>query len=92
MSLEGGYEPASLRDSVKAVLLELAGLSETDTAEILASADREKLRPVLKKILKTHRLHWPSLSASLEPFLHERQSLNERLRDVLMETITFLRS
>ena len=92
MTLEGGYNLEALRDSVKAVLLELAGVTKTDTAEILATADKRKIGRVLGKAWRIHKRHWPSLSVSIEPDMRQRRSPGEWLGDLLNEVIAYLRS
>jgi acetoin utilization deacetylase AcuC-like enzyme len=92
MTLEGGYNLEALRDSVKAVLLELAGVTKTDTTEILATTDRRKIRRVLGKAWRIHRRHWPSLAVSMEPDMRLRRSPREWLGDLLNEVIATLRS
>jgi acetoin utilization deacetylase AcuC-like enzyme len=92
MALEGGYNLDALRDSVKAVLLELAGVTETDTAKILATAERRKIKRVLRKAWGVHQRYWPSLAASLESDIRRRRSLREWLRDLWDEAIAYLRS
>jgi acetoin utilization deacetylase AcuC-like enzyme len=92
LSLEGGYDLAALRDSVKAVLLELTGLTTTDTAKLLISADRRKMDRVLRKAWRIHRKHWPSLAASLDPHIRRPRSPVKWLGDLWDETAAFLRS
>lgn len=92
MSLEGGYNTTALRDSTKAVLRELAGLSVTDIPDILATGDQRKLHPVLQKTLRTHQQYWPSLAASLGSHTPEKRSLNERVRDCVQKTMVYLRT
>lgn len=92
LTLEGGYNLEALRHSVKAVLLELAGVTKTDTAKILAMADRRKIRQVFRKAWRIHRAHWPSFAASVEPNMRRRRSPWEWLGDMCNETIAYLRS
>jgi acetoin utilization deacetylase AcuC-like enzyme len=92
MTLEGGYNLEALRDSVKAVLLELVGVTKTDTAEILAAADRRKVRRVLGKAWRIHKGHWPSLALAMEPDLRRRRFPREWLADLVDDALTFLRS
>ena len=92
MALEGGYNLDALRDSVKAVLLELAGVTETNTAKILATAERGKIKHVLRRVWKAHQKYWPSLAASLESDIRGRRSLRQSLGDLLDETMAYLRS
>jgi acetoin utilization deacetylase AcuC-like enzyme len=58
ITLEGGYNLQGLRDSVKAVLKELAGLSETDTAALLSQADQRALDHVTKQVIDVQRRYW----------------------------------
>jgi len=92
LTLEGGYNLEALRDSVKAVLLELAGVTKTDTAKTLAIADMRKIRRVFRKAWRVHKGYWPSFAASLEPDLRRRRSPGEWLGDLLNETAAYLRS
>ena len=92
MTLEGGYELEALRNSVKAVLLELAGLTTTDTAKLLATADRRKIDRVLRKAWRIHRRSWPSLAASLDPDIKRPRSPLKWLGDLWDETTAYMRS
>jgi acetoin utilization deacetylase AcuC-like enzyme len=58
ITLEGGYNLQGLRDSVKAVLKELAGLSETNTTELLGNADQRALDHVTKQVIDVQRQYW----------------------------------
>jgi acetoin utilization deacetylase AcuC-like enzyme len=62
-TLEGGYDLNGLRDSVKAVLREMAGLSETDHEEVASQADPGTLEQAINRVIKTHRPYWKSLEA-----------------------------
>ena len=92
LTLEGGYHLEALRDSVKAVLLELAGVTKTDSARMSATADMRKIRRVFRKAWRVHKTYWPSLAASLGPHLRRRRSPGEWLADLWNETITYLRA
>jgi len=61
ITLEGGYDLKGLRDSVKAVLNELAGLSETSTTDLMAGADRQMLDYVIENVRKVHKQYWKNL-------------------------------
>ena len=61
ITLEGGYDLRGLEDSVKTVLKELAGLSETRTADLLAKADQERLDYVYQQVRKVHQGYWKNL-------------------------------
>jgi acetoin utilization deacetylase AcuC-like enzyme len=60
ITLEGGYDLQGLRDSVKAVLKELAGLSETDMRVLLNKADQRALDHVTKQVIDVQRRYWKS--------------------------------
>lgn len=60
-TLEGGYSLQGLRDSVKAVLREMAGLSHTDHQELKANADRKILDHVMKNVKQAHQHYWKNL-------------------------------
>lgn len=60
-TLEGGYDLQGLRDSVKAVLKEMAGLSETNTTDLLAKADQQMLDNVVKRVKEVHHPYWKNL-------------------------------
>jgi acetoin utilization deacetylase AcuC-like enzyme len=92
MSLEGGYDLASLRDSVKAVLLELAGITATDPGKFLTKADRKIMDRVLRKVWRIHGSHWPSLADFLEPQLRRPRSPMKWLSDLWDETAAYMRS
>jgi len=67
-------------------------VTKTDTAKILAMADRRKIRQVFRKAWRIHRAHWPSFAASVEPNMRRRRSPWEWLGDMCNETIAYLRS
>jgi acetoin utilization deacetylase AcuC-like enzyme len=92
LSLEGGYDLASLRDSVKAVLLELAGVTTTVPGKFLTKADRKKMDRVLRKVWRIHGSHWPSLASSLESHIRRPRSPMKWLGDLWDETAAYLRS
>lgn len=62
MTLEGGYDLAALRDSVREVLKELCGMQTTALAPILADADRRKTGYVLWRVKRVHRRYWKRLA------------------------------
>lgn len=92
LSLEGGYDLPALRDSVKAVLLELAGITTTDPAAFLDAADRRKMDRVLRKAWRVHGRHWPSLASSLESHIRRPRSPMKWLGDLWDETAAYMRS
>jgi acetoin utilization deacetylase AcuC-like enzyme len=61
ITLEGGYNLQGLRDSVKAVLRELAGLSETSPTELLDKADQRALDRVTNQVIDVQRRYWKHL-------------------------------
>ncbi len=63
ITLEGGYDLMGLRDSIKTVLKELAGLSETSSRDMAALADQRKLDYVLAGVHEVHKMFWKSLQA-----------------------------
>jgi len=61
VTLEGGYELTGLRDSVKAVLKELAGVSRTSVKDILARANMGNLENAVKRVVEHHGRFWKNL-------------------------------
>jgi len=61
LTLEGGYHLAALRESVHAVLLELAGRSHTDISKMALLADKNKINYVLKRFLPVQGRFWNNL-------------------------------
>jgi len=61
-TLEGGYDLNGLRDSVKAVLKEMAGLSMTDHEGIASQANQERLEQAVNRVIKIHQPYWESLN------------------------------
>lgn len=62
ITLEGGYDLDGLRASVKSVLKELAGLSETNIEDMISRADRKKLDYAINQVLRVHGRYWKSLN------------------------------
>jgi acetoin utilization deacetylase AcuC-like enzyme len=60
-TLEGGYDLTGLRDSIKAVLRELAGLSDTDHRVIASQADQGALDQAITRVFKLHSSYWKNL-------------------------------
>lgn len=58
LTLEGGYNLTGLRDSAKAVLRELAGLSDTSPDDIASKGDPLRLDHALKQVAKAHGGFW----------------------------------
>ncbi len=61
LTLEGGYDLTGLRDSVKEVLKEMAGLSETNLKEIESKADPGALAHAINPVIQVHRRYWKIL-------------------------------
>jgi acetoin utilization deacetylase AcuC-like enzyme len=61
LTLEGGYDINGERDSVKEVLKELAGVSRTAVAALLASGEEAAVNYVLDRARQTHHRHWKNL-------------------------------
>ena len=61
ITLEGGYNLQGLRDSVKAVLRELAGVSETSPTELLDKADQRAFEHVTNQVIDVQRRYWKHL-------------------------------
>jgi len=58
LTLEGGYNLSGLRDGVKAVLKELAGLSFTDFGKIAAEANQAAVDRALKPVFQVQSRYW----------------------------------
>ncbi|HBF44003.1 MAG TPA: histone deacetylase [Desulfobacteraceae bacterium] len=62
ITLEGGYDLTGLKDSVKKVLNELAGLSETEISTIISQTSQNKIHNTAKQVFQIHRKYWKNLS------------------------------
>lgn len=60
--LEGGYEPAVLASSVRAVLDELSGRRRSDPAVLAATAAPRKIRYAMNRCLQVQRRFWKTLA------------------------------
>jgi acetoin utilization deacetylase AcuC-like enzyme len=58
LSLEGGYDLQALRNSVKAVLREMAGLTQTDRQEMMMKADRQKIEKIIRNVIRVYGRYW----------------------------------
>ena len=92
MTLEGGYDLDGLRDSVKAVLRELAGLQVTDIENITAGVDAKILAYLLWRVRRIHGRYWKSLKPSLEDGLSMDPTILERLKETVARTMDYLKS
>jgi len=61
LTLEGGYDVEGERDSVKEVLKELAGASQTNSEGFLSRADHGKLQYTIGQVKSYHREFWKNL-------------------------------
>jgi acetoin utilization deacetylase AcuC-like enzyme len=61
LTLEGGYDLKGLRDSVRAVLKELAGLSFTNHAAMAALANPVSVDRALGHVFRVHSPYWKNL-------------------------------
>ena len=92
MTLEGGYNLEGLRDSVRAVLRELAGLQRTDTAAIMAAADPTKLKYVLWRVRRVLGRYWKSFQSSPGDSPDPGLSLSEWLRETVARFLDYFKS
>ncbi len=65
MTLEGGYGLQGLKDSVRAVLREMAGIQLSDAAEMAAGGNPKLLAYPLWQVRRIHGRYWKHLNASL---------------------------
>jgi acetoin utilization deacetylase AcuC-like enzyme len=61
LTLEGGYHLEGLKESVKAVLLELLGASRAPIEQILSKGDPRMVDRILKQVYQIHGNFWKSL-------------------------------
>ena len=61
LTLEGGYNVYGQRDSVKAVLEELSGISEVNVRDLVAQADDRILEFLIKNVKENHSKYWKNL-------------------------------
>ncbi len=62
MTLEGGYDLKGLSSSAKAVIKEMAGLSETVQEQLLTRAEQEGIDRVVAKVSRVHGGFWKNLA------------------------------
>jgi len=89
MALEGGYNLAGLRDSVREVLKEMAGMQFTDPVEMLATADHRRMSYVLWRVRRVLRRYWKSLD-NHSGGEEEKPALLYRVRERLAPLINYL--
>jgi acetoin utilization deacetylase AcuC-like enzyme len=61
ITLEGGYHIRGQRDSVKAVLLELAGMTMTCIPGLMKKANKTVVDLILKPVMETQQQYWKTL-------------------------------
>ncbi|PKN63527.1 MAG: histone deacetylase [Deltaproteobacteria bacterium HGW-Deltaproteobacteria-15] len=61
LTLEGGYNVEGLAESVKMVLLEMAGVSKTEIEELASNADQDFLDVIMRNVREFHHAHWKNL-------------------------------
>ena len=64
MTLEGGYHLEALKQSVKAVLREMADQTYTRPTGVLACAKIKKAGPAIFRSIKVHGIYWENLKSS----------------------------
>ena len=64
MTLEGGYHLEALKQSVKAVLREMADQTYTSPTGVLAGANIKKAGPAIFRSIKVHGIYWENLKSS----------------------------
>jgi acetoin utilization deacetylase AcuC-like enzyme len=92
MTLEGGYDLDGLRDSVKAVLRELAGLQVTDIENITAGVDAKILAYLLWRVRRIHGRHWQSLKPAAGESSDLQPTISERLRETMARIMEYLKN
>ncbi len=61
MTLEGGYDLKGLEYSVKAVLKELAGMSETNPEDMASQGDQNRLDRIVDRVFQIHGMRWKGM-------------------------------
>ena len=61
LTLEGGYSLQGLKDSVKEVLKEMAGLSRGHTTDFMEPVHLQMLESITNRVTDIHRRYWKSL-------------------------------
>jgi acetoin utilization deacetylase AcuC-like enzyme len=92
MTLEGGYDLQGLKDSVKAVLRELAGLQVTDIGDIMTGSDTRMLRVLLWRVRRIHGRYWKSLEVDLNNGSDPEPSITDRLKESMARIAAYLRN
>jgi len=63
-TLEGGYNPAALAESIRAVLLELADLTRHDPQRTMAGASAKRIAYAERRVTHVHGRLWKTLGVS----------------------------
>ena len=63
ITLEGGYDLDGLRASVKSMLKELSGLSETSIEDMASRGDKTKIDYAINQVLRVHGRYWNNLTS-----------------------------
>lgn len=92
MTLEGGYELQALKNSVRAVLRELAGLQVTDTADIATWVDPRMLAYLLWRVRRSHSRYWKCLKPAANDGSDRPPTVPERLRECMARIMDYFRS
>ena len=92
LTLEGGYDLKGLEESVRSVLLEMAGLQKTNLDDIIPRADIKRLKVLLWRIKRVHGRHWPRLAQSMAHDLYPEPSVVERLMDTTARVAAYLKN
>lgn len=93
MTLEGGYDLKGLRDSVREVLKEMAGIQHTDKLKIMETADRRKLAVTIWRVCRAHQPYWKSLNLkSLGGRVAVSPSIGDRVRHKMDQLVAYLKS
>lgn len=92
MTLEGGYDLQGLKDSVKTVLREMAGLQITDAAGIAAGADTRLLAYLLWRIRRIHGRYWKNLGTFPQDGLYPEPTRVERFKETMARILDYFKS
>jgi acetoin utilization deacetylase AcuC-like enzyme len=92
MALEGGYDLEALRDSVREVLKEMAGLQHTDKHETMSQADLKKIEYTLWRTRRVHKKHWKCLATPVNGTEQRAPSVLVRIRESLIRLAAYLKS
>ncbi|UCD80044.1 MAG: histone deacetylase [Desulfobacterales bacterium] len=92
MTLEGGYDLDGLKDSVKAVLREMAGLQATDIEKITAGVDAKMITYLLWRVRRIHGRYYGSLRPSPGNGANPAPTFLERLRETSARIMDYLKN